>query len=145
MAPQSGGSGYTGIFVNSRWMFKLSGLYQLPWGVNISTVLDVHDGFVVPYYKTYNRGGGLGNISMYETGKKFGDDRLPTYWMLNLGLEKTFKLSDKTTATLFVDGYNITNNMTTLKVDNNYASSSWNQPLRVMNAGIFQFGFRLNF
>lgn len=145
VAPQSGGSGYTGIYVNSRWMLKLSGLYQLPFGVNISTVLDIHDGFVVPYYKTYNRGSGLGNINMYEANKKFGDDRLPTFWMLNFGLEKTFKLNDKTTATLFVDGYNITNNMTTLKVDNNYASPTLKQALRVMAPGIFQFGFRLNF
>ena len=40
-----------------------------------------------------------------KTGKKFGDDRLPTFWMLNLGLEKTFKVSDTVGVTLFVDGY----------------------------------------
>ena len=49
VAPETSGSGLTGIFINSRWMFKLSGLYQLPWGINVSAVFQAREGYVIPY------------------------------------------------------------------------------------------------
>jgi hypothetical protein len=145
VAPESSGSGVTGIFVNSRWMFKLSGLYQLPWGINITGVLNAREGYVIPYYEELKRPMGLSWTNMYEPGKKMGDDRLPTFWMLNLGLEKVFKVSDTVTATLFVDGYNITNNQITLKVENTLGTTATDDILRVLNPGLFQFGVRVNF
>ena len=81
---------------------------------------------------------------MYEGGKKFGDDRLPTFSILNLGLEKVFKISDNTTATLFLDWYNVTNKQATLKVENTIGPNK-DDVLMVTNPGNFQFGFRLNF
>ena len=48
VAPETSGSGLTGIFINSRWMFKLSGLYQLPWGINVSAVFQAREGYVIP-------------------------------------------------------------------------------------------------
>ncbi|MFC2155227.1 hypothetical protein ACFLRB_01885 [Acidobacteriota bacterium] len=81
---------------------------------------------------------------MYEVGKKVGDDKLPTFWMMNLGLEKNFKISDTTTCTLFVDGYNITNNSTTLKV-NTLLGSEANQIEHILNPGLFQFGVKISF
>ncbi len=147
VAPETSGSGLTGIFINSRWMFKLSGLYQLPWGINVSAVFQAREGYVIPYrVQTYLGAslGGVGYVNMYEGGKKFGDDRLPTFSILNLGLEKVFKISDNTTATLFVDWYNVTNKQATLKVENTIGPSKDNV-LMVTNPGNFQFGFRLNF
>jgi len=144
VAPESGGSGITGVYVNARWQFKLSGLYQLPWGINITGVFQAREGYVIPYYEQLLRGSGLGWTNMYEANKKVGDDRLPTFWMLNLGLEKSFKVSDTTTATLFVDGYNITNNATTLKV-NPLIGSAKGEIERILNPGLFQFGVRVSF
>jgi hypothetical protein len=146
VAPETSGSGLSGIYINARWQFKLSGLYQLPWGVNITGMFQAREGYVIPYYASASSTpGGVGTQSVYESNKKFGDDRLPTFWILNLGLEKTFKISDTTSATLFVDGYNITNNQITLKVNNSLTSASKDQALMVTNAGNFQFGIRVNF
>jgi hypothetical protein len=144
VAPASGGSGVTGIYVNSRWQFKLSGLYQLPWGINITGVFQAREGYIVPYHELFYRGSGLSWTNMYEAGKKMGDDRLPTFWMLNLGLEKTFKISDTTTCTLFVDGYNITNNAIELKVEPLIGSAK-GEIQRILNPGLFQFGVRVSF
>ncbi len=140
-------AGRTGrqVIVNSRWMFKLSGLYQLPWGINLTAVLNAREGYVLPYTEWFYRGGGIGWTSIFKPGTKLGDDRLPTFWMLNLGIEKTFKVSDTATATLFVDGYNITNNAITLQVETDYTAENFKQPYRVLNPGIFQVGFRLSF
>jgi hypothetical protein len=146
VAPESGGSGFEGIYMNAPWQFKLSGLCQLPWGINITGVFQAREGYVIPYYASATgTPGGVGTQMVYESNKKFGDDRLPTLWILNLGLEKTFKISDSTSCTLFVDGYNITNNQITLIVDNFLTSSTKNNALMVTNAGDFQFGARINF
>ncbi|TFG79319.1 MAG: TonB-dependent receptor [Chrysiogenales bacterium] len=144
VAPQSGGSGMTGIYVNSRWMFKLSGLYQLPFGLNLSAVFQAREGYVIPYRTRIYLPGGIGWTYFYEGGKKFGDDRLPTFAILNLGLEKVFKISDNSTATLFVDWYNVTNKQATLKLDNTIGPNK-DEIQMVTNPGNFQFGFRLNF
>jgi hypothetical protein len=144
VAPETSGSGLTGIFINSRWMLKLAGLYQLPWGLNLSAVFQAREGYVIPYRVQVTLPSGIGRTSFYEVGKKFGDDRLPTFSILNLGLEKVFKISDTTTATLFVDWYNVTNKQTSLKVDNNIGPYR-DEVLMVTNPGNFQFGFRLNF
>ena len=78
---------------------------------------------------------------MYEGGKKFGDDRLPTFSILNLGLEKAFKISDNTTATLFVDWYNVTNKQAT-RVENLHRPQQERCPDGQPG---HQSGFRLNF
>jgi hypothetical protein len=142
---QRGGSGFRDIFANSRWMFKFSGLYQLPWGINATAVFRAREGYVIPYNSPVQVAqGGVGWVDMYEPDKKFGDDRLPPFWMLNLGLEKTIKISDTAAATIFVNGYNITNNRTVL-MKNPILGSSVDKVQLVSNPGIFQFGFRLTF
>jgi hypothetical protein len=140
----SGSSGLSGIYVNARWQVKMSGLYQMPWGLNLTGVLQAREGYVLPYHESLYRSG-IGWTNMYLSGEKFGDNRLPTFWMLSLGLEKTFKISETATATIFVDGYNITNNNTTLLVETDYAADNFDQPLRILNPGIFQFGVRVSF
>ena len=50
VAPQSGGSGITDVFVNSRWMVKLSGLYQFPYGINGCFTFLAREGYVTPPY-----------------------------------------------------------------------------------------------
>jgi len=145
-APETAGSGLVDIWINARWSFKLSGLYQLPWNVNLTGVLQVREGYPVFYQQSYNiTQGNVGLVELAKLGTKFGEDRLPTNWILNLGLEKTFKISDTTNATMFVDLYNATNNQQTLKVDNSWVSARKGEALMVTNAGMFQFGIRVNF
>ena len=54
VAPQSGGSGITDVFVNSRWMGKLAGLYQFPYGINASFTFLAREGYVYPTYVKQN-------------------------------------------------------------------------------------------
>ena len=145
-APETAGSGLSDIWINARWNFKFSGLYQLPWNLNLTGVLQVREGYPIFYQQSYNVSqGNVGLKEMAPLGTKFGDYRLPTNWILNLGLEKTFKISDTTNAVLFVDLYNATNNQQTLKVNNALNSANKGETLMVTNAGMFQFGVRINF
>ena len=89
----------------------------------------------------------MGARYLYREGYKAGDERLPTLWILNLGLEKTLKISDTVTATLVVDWYNATNNQTELKYNLAIGADDPGSPEPTMwsNAGLFQFGVRVNF
>ena len=144
-APEPTSSGQSGVFVNSRWEFKINGLYQLPGGINLTAVFQSREGYVIPYRTEVQFPNGVSWQYVYQGGKKIGDDRLPVFWMLNLGLEKTFRVSDRTNVTLLVNGYNVTNNNTTLQVNPTLGVSTTGQVNRILNAGNFQFGVRVNF
>jgi len=145
VAPATTGSGLRDIWVNSRWMVKLTGMYQLPGGINLTGFFQAREGNPQPLRRriTLNQGGQY----LYQTGKIVGDDRLPTFWMVNLGLEKTLKISDTVTATLVLDWYNATNNQIELKHNLGISEDAPSevQPTMWSNAGVFQFGVRVNF
>ena len=108
------------VYVNSRWQFKLSGLYQLPWNLSLSAALSAQEGYVLGNYaQSAKKIKGGSYFSIYEPDKQFGDDRLPAFFTLNLGLERKFVLGTdgRTSATIFVDAYNLTNNDAILAKD----------------------------
>ena len=146
MAESTSGSGLSDIFVSSKWMVKLTGMYQLPYGISLSTFFQAREGNPQPLRNT--RALNQGTVYFYEGNSVLGDRRLPTFWMLNLGLEKTFKVTDLVSATLAIDWYNATNNQIILKHNLSVgATIDSGEPAPVMwsNAGLFQFGVRVNF
>lgn len=145
VAESTDGSGTKDIWVNSRWMFKISGIYQLPYGINLTGFFQAREGNPQP--KRRNVGLNQGTVRMYMEGEKSGDERVPAFWMLNLGLEKTFKLSDTASATLVVDWYNVTNNQITLKENLTIGEDPPGAPEEViwLTPGLFQFGVRVSF
>jgi len=144
-APATTGSGLRDIWVNSRWMVKFTGMYQLPYGINLTTFFQAREGNPQPLRRRVRLAQGY--VYLYRTGYKVGDERLPTFWMLNLGLEKTLKVTDTVTATLVLDWYNATNNQIELKhnIAIGTAAPGAVEPTMWSNAGLFQFGVRVNF
>jgi hypothetical protein len=146
MAESTSGSGLSDIFVGSKWMVKLTGMYQFPYGISLTTFFQAREGNPQPLRNTARLN--QGQIYLYEGNSKLGDRRLPTFWMLNLGLEKTFKITDIVTTTLCIDWYNATNNQIELKHNLTVgAELDPDEPTPQMwtNAGLFQFGVRVNF
>ena len=145
---ESSGSGVEGIFVNSRWQFKLSGLYQLPYGINFSGVFQAREGYVKPTYVAGVDMIELGENSLYgspDGGGKFGDDRLPAFWVLNFRLEKVFNITETSRVILSADAFNITNSAHSLKKETSIVSPNFDNDLRILNPRIFRFGIRFAF
>src|SRR5262245_62268358 len=44
-APQSTGSGIGNVFLNSRWLAKISGMYQAPYKINVSAFYNARQGY----------------------------------------------------------------------------------------------------
>ena len=145
VAPATKGSGLRDIWVNSRWIVKFTGMYHLPWGINLSAFFQAREGNPQPLRRLIRLNQGA--VYLYRDGYKSGDERLPTFWMLNLGLEKTFNITDTVTATLCVDWYNATNNLIELKHNLEIGADDTGEPKPIMwlNPGLFQFGVRVNF
>jgi hypothetical protein len=90
-APELGASsGKIGMSVFSSWLFKVSGLYALPYDFNMSVSFNAREGHIIPHTvgitdynapNPYHRG-----ITVYL--EEFGTERLPTFYNLNFRVEK---------------------------------------------------------
>jgi hypothetical protein len=147
VAPESSGSGIRDMFVNSRWMAKLSGLYMLPYGFNVSGVFRAREGYVIRSYElVFLPGVGTREIYGSLNGPgKFGDERLPNFWELDLRLEKVFPVSDTSSVVFAVDAFNITNSAHVLKTEPNLGEANYGDPLRILNPRVVRFGVRYDF
>jgi hypothetical protein len=104
-------SGKLSQYIFSHWMFKLEGLYQLPLGFNISFTFNARAGHVVPHYMTVidYTWANANSRSVTTYLDVFGKQTLPTFYQLNLRLEKMIKLGDTGRIYLMADAFNVTN------------------------------------
>jgi len=102
----------------SRWMLKLTGLYQLPFDINVSGTLSAHEGY---FYYTYF---GISDNSLPNTRSRSNTlytaaydnrSRLDDVWQLNLKVEKAFKLGDTSRMYFSIDLFNVLNMDTILR------------------------------
>jgi hypothetical protein len=91
------GSGLGNVYVNSKWLFKISGLYQLPFNFNVAAFYNARQGYPFePYVLTPNRtlpgtninaGAGQAQVLLDPVG----DNRLPNFQNLDFHLERPIK------------------------------------------------------
>jgi hypothetical protein len=145
VAPESGGSGSEGVFVNSRWIAKISGLYELPLGISVSGVMLAREGYPMRPYNVVNLPG-IGDESIYgNPGGKFGAVRLPALLTLSFRVEKTFTISDSASVALAMDAFNVTDSAQSLKKETALTASNYRQDLLILNPRVFRFGIRFRF
>jgi hypothetical protein len=147
VAPESGGSGERYIYSNTRWIFKLSGLYQMPLGFNLSGSINAREGYVYATHVLVQMPG-IGFEELYGSpdGKgKYGDERLPTFWVINMRLEKVFPISEGSSVTFSADVFNLTNSAHALKKERRIDSDNFGQAQQILSPRVFRIGIRFNF
>ena len=143
VGPESTGSGVRGIYINARWQFKLSGLYQLPAGFNFAAVFRAREGYLNRPDERISLPG-IGTQSIYGPGQ-FGDSRLPAFWELDLRLEKVWNVTETSSVAFAVDAFNITNSAHVLKEESRLTAATYGDPLRILNPRVIRFGVRFQF
>jgi len=113
-----GGSGKVSVPFFTRWMFKLSGLYQLPYNINISGTVSGHQGtFYQEYFNVEDDT--LPNPNSYSNSlptTKYNDrPQLPNVWLFNLKLEKMFSLGTVSKMYFSADLFNAFNSHTLMR------------------------------
>jgi hypothetical protein len=156
-----GGSDYkVPVQMYTRWMAKVSGLYQLPLGFDVSGTLIAREGWKIPNYVTLAYAGndpwpGLykSNVVYLETPTK---DSLPTFYNLTFRVEKKLNLGSGRIY-LMADVFNVFNSAIVNRAyDANYGTyyvntqeSAANPTNRlyneILNPRIWRFGVRFEF
>ena len=77
--------------MNSKYLFKLSGMYQMPYAVNVSAFYNARQGY--PFERFVQgpariNGGGTPSILLDNVG----ENRLPSYQNLDLHVERPVRL-----------------------------------------------------
>jgi len=141
---ETSGSGKTAIWMNSKWQFKINGLYQLPWGFNVSAFLTARQGFPQPIrLRSGYRPDGTSRAYVQLT--PFGERRLPTFWMLDFRIEKVVPIGDYGSIGIIADFFNLTNNNITLGHETILNLSTAWQPREIINPRVFRLGIRFRF
>lgn len=157
-----GSSGKVSVLMFSRWMFKLSGLYQLPYDFNVSFTLNGREGAFVPESFTIYDTSLPNPRSQSATIQCVSYDnrsRLPNTWILNLRLEKSIPFGERGQRIYFsADVFNALNQHTlnrqySISYGTYYVNTGqWiapspnsGKPNEVLNPLVARFGVRFQF
>lgn len=155
-------SGKINMWAFSRWMVKIAGLYQLPYGINFGFTFLAREGWIIrervriyDYTIPNTR-----DRSHYLELSEFGSERLPTYGNLTIRLEKMLKLGDTGKIYLMADLFNVFNTATmiqrydrdhgryNIQADpslNTFSATRDFDPYSILNPRLLRFGVRFTF
>jgi len=139
---QTTGSGLGNVYVNAKWLFKLSGLYQLPGEVNVSAFYNARQGY--PFEASIQSpsrasGAGIATILLDNVG----ENRLPNYQNLDFHVERPLKLG----TVRFVpsmDVFNVTNSNTIQALQRTQNGATANNISAVLAPRVLRVGVRVN-
>ena len=118
-----GASGKINQYTYSRWMFKLAGLYQLPYGIDVSGTFNMREGWVQDEYFGLVDYRLPSNVTRSATLRMdyFGSQRLPLFYNFSVRIEKMLKLGDTGRIYIMADIFNVLNKM----IENRRYQKSW--------------------
>jgi hypothetical protein len=113
VAPQSAGSGAFGNdFISAKWNFNLTGLYVMPWDVNVGASLAGRQGYPSPFRDTVTglTGGNVGVVL-----DPIGTKRFANVYELDMRVAKDFHIMNRVGLTISGDLFNVPNQRTILQ------------------------------
>jgi hypothetical protein len=136
------GSGIGNIYVNAKWLFKLSGMYQAPAGFNVSAFYNARQGY--PFETgilSPSRANGGGTV--FVLLNQVGDNRLPNYQNLDFHVERPVRLN---TVRLVpsLDVFNVANANTIQAIRGTQNATNANQIQAILAPRVVRVGLRFN-
>jgi hypothetical protein len=128
--------------VNAKWLFKLSGLYQLPGDFNVSAFYNAREGYLFEPNITF-AGRTLGSGTATILLDPVGENRLPNYQNIDFHVERPIKVN----STRFIpslDVFNLGNFNTVQALQRQQNSSIANNISSVLAPRVVRFGVRVN-
>ena len=137
------GSGVGNVFINAKYLFKLSGLVQLPYGFNASAFYNTRQGY--PYERTVtspSRANGAGTAALLLDN--VGESRLPAFQNIDLHFDRAVKIGTTRFVPSF-DVFNLTNSNTEQALRGAQNSSNANYIQAIVAPRVIRFGVRVTF
>ncbi len=136
------GSGLGNVYVNTKWLFKLSGQYQAPYSINVSAFYNARQGY--PFEAVIRQGSrqnGLGQIDILLD--PVGENRLPNYQNLDFHIERPI-IFGSTHFVPSLDIFNVTNNNTVQAIRGVQNANNANNIQAIVAPRVIRFGIRVN-
>jgi hypothetical protein len=149
-ADVASGGGIGNNYMNSRWAYSVTGVYQLPWQLSVGAAFNGREGYIIPYFVTY-RDRKEGTSKDLLVSSDFSDNRLPNVANLDLRLAKDFRVGGKAAVNISLDAFNILNTHTVLDRDTELeigedgTDPGYNHISTLMSPRVIRLGARLKF
>jgi hypothetical protein len=137
----TGGSGLGNVYVNAKWLYKLSGMYQAPYGFNVSAFYNSRQGY--PFEAEIRQaartnGAGTADILLDPVG----GNRLPNFQNLDFHLDRPIVLGTARLIPSF-DVFNLMNGNTEQAIRPVQNASNANQIQAILAPRVARFGIRV--
>jgi Carboxypeptidase regulatory-like domain len=136
------GSGLGNVYINSKWLFKLSGLYELPGRVNVSAFYNARQGY--PYERfilSPSRANGAGTVNILLDN--VGASRLPNYQNLDFHAERPMSL-ESVRIVPSIDLFNLFNSNTVQAIRGTQNATTANNIQAIVAPRVLRAGFRVS-
>jgi hypothetical protein len=144
---QSQGSGnHVAVFLNSKYVFNLNAMYQLPLHFNLAASFFGRQGYPINFYANTKGPDDLKTRSIVLTNPN--DNRYPMLYELDMRLEKVVPITSTASITVAADAFNLTNRATIIQEQNRVGlgGSSGTAAVReVQNPRVYRFSARVSF
>jgi Carboxypeptidase regulatory-like domain len=132
-------------YINAKWSFNISGMYQLPLNFSIAGSFFGRQGYPVPYFVADDPGDGWGQRTIALDAAD--DHRLNDVYQLDLSAQKVLPIAQKVEVTLAVDVFNVFNSNEILfrNYDATGPVGTVGDILTIQNPRVFRFGARVSF
>jgi hypothetical protein len=147
---RSAGSGaFQNVFINSKWSFNVTGLYQFPWDVSLGASVVGRQGYPAVYRDQVTTDAaplGFNDVILND----IGEVRFPNVYEFDLRLAKEFRIMNKVGVTLAADLFNVPNQRTVLQRDtlvffDGEASGSGNEITELQSPRVWRFSARITY
>jgi hypothetical protein len=147
------GSGIGNVYVNAKWLFKLSGMYQAPWGVNVSAFYNARQGYpmertvlvpscaAAPASQANCRANGVGTVDVLLD--PVGESRLPNFHNVDFHVERAVRLAGVNLVPS-LDVFNVANSNTIQAIRSRQNATNANQIQAIVAPRVIRFGVRVN-
>jgi len=138
----TGGSGIGNVYVNAKWLFKLSGMYQAPAGVNVSAFFNARQGYPFERFvqgPSRPNGAGIPIVVL----DPIGESRLPNYQNLDFHVERPVRVQSVRFVPS-IDVFNVANSNTIQAIRGTENASNANQIQAILAPRVIRFGIKFN-
>ncbi|HEY7055922.1 MAG TPA: hypothetical protein VH458_05325, partial [Vicinamibacterales bacterium] len=136
------GSGLGNVYVNAKWLVKISGQYQAPYDFNVSAFYNARQGY--PFeasIQTPSRANGSGIAAVLLDG--VGSARLPDYQNLDLRLERPIRAAGTIRVVPSVEVFNAFNGNTIQALQRTQNAATANRISAIVAPRVARFGVKV--
>ena len=145
---RSAGSGAFGnVFIQTKWSYNVTGLYQLPWDFSLGASLTGRQGYPDPITEAVT---GSDGVTRNVVVAPVGSIRFPNVYELDLRAAKDFRFFNRVGVTLSADLFNVPNQRTILQRQTlggvgGDDPGNFNNIAEIQSPRVWRFGARFTF